>query len=240
MLLLQIETSALACSVALSYKGELVAELESEQPNQHSSSLTLLIQELLASQEKNIQDLSAIAVSEGPGSYTGLRIGVSTAKGICYAQDIPLIGISTLKALYNGFLAETASQKHYGPEDLFMPVIDARRMEVYAKVYDAEGKEILPTGAYVIEHEAFFKEIIKAGSKLHVFGSGAEKYQKLIAELDGQVIIHNNFTSKASYLSSLAYEKFSKEQWEDLAYFEPFYLKEFQPTSPKKKNPLEK
>lgn len=240
MLLLQIETSALACSVALSHQGKLIAELESEQPNQHSSSLTLLIQELLTKQGKSIQDLSAIAVSEGPGSYTGLRIGVSTAKGICYAQDIPLIGVSTLQALYKGFLAEIASRMHYGPEDLFMPVIDARRMEVYAKVYDAEGKEILPTAAYVIEQEEFFKEIINGGRKLHVFGSGAEKYQKLIAELDAQVIIHGKLRSKASYLSNLAYEKFSKEQWEDLAYFEPFYLKEFQPTAPKKKNPLEK
>src|SRR5690606_4834017 len=174
--------------------------------------------ELLTKEGKSIQDLSAIAVSEGPGSYTGLRIGVSTAKGICYAQNIPLIGISTLQALYKGFLAGTASQM-YGVEDLFMPVIDARRMEVYATVYDTEGKEILPTGAYVIEQEDFFKDIIKGGSKLHVFGSGAEKYKKLIAELDGQVIIHGNFSSKASYLSSLAYEKFSKEQWEDLAYF---------------------
>src|SRR5699024_12240147 len=98
-----------------------------------------------------------------------------------------------------------------------MPVIDARRMEVYAKVYDAEGKEILPTRAYVIEQEAFFKEIIKAGSKLHVFGSGAEKYQKLIAVLDGEVIMKNNFNCKILFLIFLVYDKFCKMKMYELA-----------------------
>lgn len=225
-LILQIETSTISCSVAVSLNGQTLAVKEIAERNAHASHLTLFINEVLASSKKTFADLNAIAVSMGPGSYTGLRIGVSTAKGLCFALDIPLIAINTLQAMVGGIA------KWYNDSSvLFCPMIDARRMEVYTAVYNYKLKEVLPISAKIIDQNSF-EDILK-NHRVVFFGDGAMKCEEALSHNSNSVFSENYFNSAAD-MSELALEKFEQGCFEDVAYFEPYYLKDFLITQPKK------
>ncbi|MFD2968341.1 tRNA (adenosine(37)-N6)-threonylcarbamoyltransferase complex dimerization subunit type 1 TsaB [Sphingobacterium bambusae] len=226
---LQIETATPVCAVAVSKNGKTVGKIDADEPNLHASHLTVFIDQLLVEAGIAMEDLDAVAVSMGPGSYTGLRIGVSTAKGLCYGMNIPLIAINTLDAMLAGF-------KEQLPElvmgNVLVPMIDARRMEVYLAKYDDAGVKIRDTEACIIDAD-FFGQYSNQ-QRFVLFGSGADKFETLFAE-DPQVEVISHFANSADFLSGLAYEKYRSEQFVDLVYFEPFYLKDFIATTPKKR-----
>lgn len=220
-LILQIETATQTCSVALAENGKLLHLVERTEKNIHAAAITLFIEELLLQSNKKFSDLDAIAVSMGPGSYTGLRIGVSTAKGICFALDIPLIGINTLAAMSSGFIDNCFSVNKHA---VFCPMIDARRMEVYCAVFNPENQVLLPTEAKIIEDQAFADLFQK--HVIYFFGDGAPKCEDILSQnLNARVM--DDFTNSAAHLTKLAFEKYTQNQFEDVAYFEPYYLKDF-------------
>jgi tRNA threonylcarbamoyladenosine biosynthesis protein TsaB len=163
-------------------------------------------------------DLSAIALSAGPGSYTGLRIGTSAAKGLCYALKIPLIGISTLLAL-----CEAAKEKH-NKANYYIPALDARRMEIYTAVYTNSGEEILKPHARIMDQQTA-SELFNY-SNACIFGDGMPKCLSLIEKMDGLTVL-DKINPSAKYMHAISYQKFLKNQFENVAYFEPFYLKEY-------------
>ena len=214
--ILNIETSTKACSVALHKNGELIVCREDVTANfSHSEKLLKFISELFSDEKLSLSDLDAIAVSMGPGSYTGLRIGVSTAKGLCYGLDIPLISISTLKAMSFGMALEIKA-------DLYCPMIDARRMEVYSAFFDINNTEVRKIQADIIDENSYKKELEK---KVVFFGDGSEKLIEKIK--DKNAIFVSDIHPSAKNMGLLSYQKFTKSLFEDLAYFEPFYLKDF-------------
>ena len=220
-LILHIETATTTCSVALSENDKLLHKVEKTERNIHASALTVYIQELLDFAEKDFKDLAAIAVSMGPGSYTGLRIGVSTAKGLCYALDIPLIAINTLSAMASGFVDRCYSVTHHTS---FCPMIDARRMEVYSAVFN-DKKQVIKETAAVIVDENSFKELLDK-QIVYFFGDGAAKCEEILGKhLNTRLI--DDFENSAADMVSLAYQKFKEKQFEDVAYFEPYYLKDY-------------
>ena len=215
-LILLIETSTKSCSVSLSSENKIIAcKEEVNEQYSHAEKLTVFITELFKTQDFTIKDLDAVAVSKGPGSYTGLRISVSTAKGLCYALDIPLISVSTLKAMAFGMAQKEKS-------DLYCPMIDARRMEVYNAFYNSTNKEIRGIQADIIEEYSYQKELDK---KVLFFGDGAEKCKQMIQHPNAR-FIDGIFPSSKDMLE-IANEKFAEKDFEDIAYFEPFYLKDF-------------
>jgi len=224
--ILQIETATQVCSAALSVNGETIAIKELAAQNIHAGSLTLFIQEVMELAGIGYHDLDAVAVSKGPGSYTGLRIGVSTAKGICFAQDKPLIGINTLQMMAKGFLATNSTYT-----GLICPMIDARRMEVFTALYDQHLNEVLPVSAKIIDEESFLTELNE--QQITFIGDGAMKCSSSIVSANA-VFSDINFNS-ASNMSGLAFEAFKQGHFEDVAYFEPYYLKDFVITQAKKK-----
>jgi tRNA threonylcarbamoyladenosine biosynthesis protein TsaB len=195
---------------------------ETEGQNAHSEKITNFIREVMEEAKIDYPQLDAVAVSQGPGSYTGLRIGVSTAKGICYAADLPLMAIDTLEAMAYGMKDKLGSQ--IGPDDLLIPMIDARRMEVYASVFDANLNKINDTAALVIDENSF--EDLRKDHRLWLFGDGAPKLSKLF---ENQLNIHiiDGFKPSAAYMKVLAERALQQQQFVDVAYFEPFYLKDF-------------
>ena len=214
--ILNIETSTKACSVALHKNGELIVSREDVTTNfSHSEKLLKFISKLFSDAKLSLSDLDAIAVSMGPGSYTGLRIGVSTAKGLCYGLDIPLISISTLKAMSFGMALEIKA-------DLYCPMIDARRMEVYSAFFDINNTEVRKIQADIIDENSYKKELEK---KVVFFGDGSEKIKEKIRHKNAMFI--SNIHPSAKNMGLLSYQKFTKSLFEDLAYFEPFYLKDF-------------
>lgn len=226
--ILQIETATQVCSVALSANGETVAFIDLDEPNVHASRLTLLVTELLQKTGLSFGNLSAVAVSKGPGSYTGLRIGVSTAKGLCYAADLPLIGIDTLEGMTAGFIA------NYSPiagDAKLCPMVDARRMEVFTAVYDGQLQPISSPAAAIIDAQSF--GYLDAGQRIILFGSGADKLDALFVGNE-QVEVVAGFRNSAAHFSLPAYQAFLAEEFADVAYFEPYYLKDFVATTPKK------
>lgn len=224
--ILQIETATPVCSVALSVNGETIALKELAGQNLHASNLTLFIDEVLQLAKLSYAQLDAIAVSKGPGSYTGLRIGVSTAKGLCFALDKPLIAIGTLQMMANGFL-----QQHPNYGGLICPMIDARRMEVFTAVYNNKLQSLETVNAKIIDEKSF---ILELDSNFVTFiGDGAAKCAPVLTHPNAH-FSEANFNS-ANYMSKLAYEAFEKGAFEDVAYFEPFYLKDFVFTTPKSK-----
>ena len=215
-LFLLIETATKSCSVSLSSENKIIAcKEEINEQYSHAEKLTVFITELCKTQDFTIKDLDAVAVSKGPGSYTGLRIGVSTAKGLCYALDIPLISVSTLKAMAFGMAQKEKS-------DLYCPMIDARRMEVYNAFYNSTNKEIRGIQADIIEACSYQKELDK---KVLFFGDGAEKCKQMIQHPNAR-FIDGIFPSSKDMLE-IANEKFAEKDFEDVVYFEPFYLKDF-------------
>ena len=222
----QIETATPVCAVALSIDGKTIAFKEETAQNIHASKLTLFINEIMEQAGIKFNDLDAVAVSKGPGSYTGLRIGVSTAKGLCFALDKPLIGINTLKMMAAGFLSE-----HPNYSGLVCPMIDARRMEVFTAVFDHQLNEVEATNAKIVDENSFLTQLNQ--QQVTFIGNGAEKCSEMINHKNAK-FVSSNFNS-ATNMSALANEAFINENFEDVAYFEPFYLKDFVFTVPKKK-----
>jgi tRNA threonylcarbamoyladenosine biosynthesis protein TsaB len=223
-MILNIETATTNCSVSIAQEGLVVAFKEIAELNySHAEQLHVFIQEVLLEAAVSLSDLKAIAVSKGPGSYTGLRIGVSAAKGLCYALNIPLIAIPTLKSL------SLQCQPKAG--EVVLPMLDARRMEVYISSYDHKGKELHPTEAKILEENSL-SEWMASYSKVYFIGSGAQKafevhHQSNISVLDT--------LPSAKEMAGLSYQKYVAKDFEDVAYFEPYYLKDFMGPIPKKK-----
>jgi len=224
-LILQIETATTSCSVSLAENGKTIAVNEQNERNIHASHITLFIEDVLKWAGYSLKDINAVAVSMGPGSYTGLRIGVSAAKGLCYALDIPLISISTLESMVKGVSEHFSSDRV-----LFCPMIDARRMEVYTAVFDRALNQISGIEAKIID-EASFADLL-ADNRIVFFGDGAEKC-KSVLDLNKNAEFVTDFVNSAKHMSELSFIKFQKEKFEDVAYFEPYYLKDFLVTTPK-------
>ena len=231
-LILNIETATNICSVNLAMDGEIIAFRESNEDKSHAKILTIFIQEIFSETKKELNDLDAIAVSKGPGSYTGLRIGVSTAKGLCYGGDIPLISVSTLKALAHSMcIGVNKTSTSISPNSLFCPMIDARRMEVFSGIFDIENNTIAEISANIIDEDSF-KEVLN-NHPVYFFGNGSDKCKEVLNHKNA-IYIDDIITSSKN-MTSLSEEAFQKQQFEDVAYFEPFYLKDFMATTPKKK-----
>lgn len=214
-ILLNIETASKNCSVSISKNGNTIALKElNEGGYTHAENLHIFIEEVLKTAQLKINEIDAVAVSKGPGSYTGLRIGVSAAKGICYAIDKPLISIDTLKIV--------ASQIAIS-DGLIIPLIDARRMEVYSAVYDTQLQRIRTIDAEILTDTSF--EDYLNNQHVYFLGDGATKCQDLIKHPNA-IYLLNKFPS-ANEMGKLAEEKFNNNDFEDVAYFEPFYLKDF-------------
>ena len=222
--LLHIETATNVCSVALSFNGQVLSLWESSVKNAHSSILTTFIEECFKSAGIKTSEIDAIAVSEGPGSYTGLRIGVATAKGLCYALDKSLIAIPTLKAMASGMLDSVHGTRHSVLGTLLCPMIDARRMEVFSSVFNSGLVEIRKTLAEIID-ETSFSELLLENPILFA-GDGAAKCRPFLEENENACFL-DDFRVSASYMITLAEKKFLCGDFENLAYFEPFYLKDF-------------
>ena len=223
--ILNIETSTEVCSVTIAKNGETLFKKETLEGLSHSELLTVFIEELLAENKFKLNELDAVAVSKGPGSYTGLRIGVSVAKGLCYGLDIPLIAVNSLETM-GAFAAFSSTEKM-----LFCPMIDARRMEVYTALYNANGEEIKPVSAEIIE-EDFLTDFL-ANNKILFFGNGAEKCLTKITHANAA--FGEPKKTSAQFMQKLTEIKYNKNEFEDVAYFEPFYLKNFVATIPKNK-----
>jgi len=221
-MILCLETATPVCSVALNDGCCTIALRETERQNAHSENITNFIREVMEVAKIDYKQLDAVAVSQGPGSYTGLRIGVSTAKGICYAADLPLMAIDTLEAMANGMKMKLGSQ--IADNDLLIPMIDARRMEVYASVFDAQLNRINDTAALVIDEHSF--EDLCRDHHLWLFGDGAPKLSKLF-ENHPNISIVEGFRPSAAYMLPLAEKALREQKFVDVAYFEPFYLKDF-------------
>ena len=213
-IILNIETATKNCSVALAKEGKTIACKEiAEQNFSHAEKLHVFIEELLAENNLQFSDLNAIAVSQGPGSYTGLRIGVSSAKGFCYAMNIPMIAVDTLQLLAKQIQIE---------DGIIIPMIDARRMEVFTAIYDKNYTQIRNTQAEIID-ETSYQEISK---KIHLVGDGTEKFKNTLT--DDKFVFHSNVIfPSAKEMSKLSFERYKISDFVDVAYFEPYYLKDF-------------
>lgn len=222
-LILCIETGTDICSVGIARDGELTSLRESDQGRDHAKHLGLFVDELLRETGIAPDELDAVAVGMGPGSYTGLRIGVSFAKGLCYGQNIPLIAVGSLDAL-----AEVAIEDYEAgildvdnwDDALLCPMVDARRMEVYTRLYSAQGEPLSEVSAEIIDENSFAEQ--RAEHQLIIFGNGAAKCREVMADAT-----YVNITPSARGLARLAQQRLDNGQTEDIAYFEPFYLKDF-------------
>ena len=221
--ILHIETSTKNCSVSIANNGKLFSLKEINTGDySHAEMLHPLINEALLESKLTIKDIEAIAVGKGPGSYTGLRIGVSAAKGLCFANDIPLISINSLEILAQSITIDRG---------LIIPMIDARRMEVYAAIYDQNYNAVRETKAEIIDSHSFLDEL--QNQKVYFLGDGAKKCKEIILHKNA-VFIENAFPS-AKEMATISFNKFKNETTEDVAYFEPFYLKNFVATREKRK-----
>ncbi|WP_370477608.1 tRNA (adenosine(37)-N6)-threonylcarbamoyltransferase complex dimerization subunit type 1 TsaB [Tamlana flava] len=220
-LILNIETATTNCSVSVSKNGETIVLKEDNDKNySHAERLHVYINDVLKEAQIAPQDLSAVAISKGPGSYTGLRIGVSAAKGLCFALDKPLISVSTLESLAHKVNTE---------EGFIVAMLDARRLEVYSAIYDSNHCKIRETQAQILDESAFAEYLEKG--KVYFVGSGVEKTKTLINHPNA-IFIEGELPS-ANEMGHLAYSKYKISDTEDVAYFEPYYLKDFVALKPK-------
>ena len=220
--ILSIESSTQVCSVAVSANGKIIWNKENTELFSHSAVLGIYVKEAIRFVQENQFRLDAVAVSEGPGSYTGLRIGISLAKGICFGLDIPLITLPTLKIMAT----------HLAPSSSFLcPMIDARRMEVYAALYDGNLNEIEPAGAIIINEDSY--QDLLAKNKITFFGNGAGKCKAVICSANA--VFLDGIYPSASNMADDAEKAFVQKMFANIAYFSPVYLKEFQATIPKNK-----
>lgn len=213
-IILNIETATKNCSVALANDGKTIAYKEiAEQNFSHAEKLHVFIEELLSENQLQFSDLSAIAVSQGPGSYTGLRIGVSSAKGFCYAMNIPLIAVDTLQLLAKQIQIE---------DGIIIPMIDARRMEVFTAFYDNNYQQIRTTQAEIIDENSYHE----ISEKIHLVGDGTEKFKNTLTH--EKFVFHSDVIfPSAKEMGELSFDKYKKSDFVDVAYFEPYYLKDF-------------
>lgn len=232
-IILNIETSTEVCSVSLAESGKTLFLKESDEGLNHSKLLTVFIEDLFSENNFEINKIDAVAVSKGPGSYTGLRIGVSVAKGLCYGLDKPLIGIGSIEAMGHYVAANAGEfyQAEDGEELLFCPMIDARRMEVYTALFDAEGNAVNEVTAEIIDENSFADHL--KTKKILFFGNGADKCREKITHENA--LFKGPAKTTARFMQNLAEIKYNKKEFEDVAYFEPFYLKDFVATIPKNK-----
>jgi len=220
-LLLSLETSTHACSCALHQEGRLLAFKESVVDQTTASMLASMIDELFKDLQLKKNQLNAVVVAAGPGSYTGLRIGVATAKGICYALNIPLISVNTLGLMFRQF-EDSGFEMDESPA-WFCPMLDARRMEVYCSMYDSEENMVLPTQAKVIDEGSFVEQL---DERLVFFlGEGAKKCKSVIRHQNARFVFE--VKPSASSLGVIGFEKFQNNEFENTDLFEPFYLKDF-------------
>ncbi|WP_373521166.1 tRNA (adenosine(37)-N6)-threonylcarbamoyltransferase complex dimerization subunit type 1 TsaB [Aquiflexum sp.] len=225
-LILSIESATSICSVALHQNGFFLGLIELNQENVHAKKLILLIESLFKNLGFKTKDLDAVAVSSGPGSYTGLRIGVSIAKGLAYAHDIPLIGVDTLRALAHQVIPICSDG------DFIIPLMDARRMEIYMSILSSKGEIVESSKPLIVEDNPFL-EYLQNG-KVYFLGDGVEKLKRI---LDHPNAVFSNILNSSRSMGELAFDKYQKSEFESLAYFEPNYLKEFRVIA-SKKNPL--
>lgn len=221
-LILNLETATTVCSVALAKDGQVIASKEQHGDYSHAENLTLFIEAVLKQAKLSLTDVDAIAISKGPGSYTGLRIGVSTAKGLCYSLNKPLIAIDTLQHLALAGATELGTTAV--ADSLFCPMIDARRMEVYCGVYDKNNKEVKPVAAEIIDEQSFSG--LLNDHTIYFFGDGAMKCKNVLDKNPNAVFLDRVVISAKS-MAMLAEKAFWEKRFEDTAYFEPFYLKDF-------------
>jgi tRNA threonylcarbamoyladenosine biosynthesis protein TsaB len=221
-LILCLETSTTQCSVGLARDGQLIA-LKEEKSEQymHSEWLHVFIEQVLEEAGVEVSVLDAVAVGKGPGSYTGLRIGVSAAKGLCFAQNLKLIALPTLDILARQIEAH----------GVLIPLLDARRMEVYSKVLDSDFRELRATDAEVIDEHSF--KAFRGDQTVYLIGPGAEKCREVLGE-EG-VCYHTETLPSVRQMAAMAQEKYERDEVEDVAYFEPYYLKDFVLQKPKPK-----
>ena len=213
-IILNIETATKNCSVSLSKNGKtLFCKEHADQGYSHAEKLHVFIDEVIKECKVDIKEINAVAVSKGPGSYTGLRIGVSAAKGLCYALNIPLIAIDTLE-----ILASKVNQN----DGLIVPMIDARRMEVYSAVFNRDKKIVSETNAEILDENSY----AQVNEKIYFLGDCPEKCKKVLTKSNYQFLPEIIFPS-ANEMSELSFQKFIAKEFEDVAYFEPFYLKDF-------------
>lgn len=227
-MILCLETATGVCSAALCDEKRVHGVAEAPPGKSHAAALTVIIQQLMTENRIRPSDLDAVAVSKGPGSYTGLRIGVSAAKGIAYGAGIPLIAVNTLEAMCSGYISRFPDDLNNGI--LLCPMIDARRMEVYNAVFTADGKQVRETAATIVDSESFGE--LLAQNKVIFFGNGADKCRGTITHPGA--IFREGFSPSASYLHIPSVNALRNKEFEDVAYFEPYYLKEFIATVPKK------
>lgn len=232
-IILNIETSTEVCSVTLAKDGETLFQKESSDGLNHSKLLTVFIENLFEENNFELTQLDAVAVSKGPGSYTGLRIGVSVAKGLCYGLNIPLIAIGSLDSMADHVASEMKEYFDSEQDDkvLICPMIDARRMEVYTALYGSNGEPILPVSAEIIDENSFTEHL--NDHKILFFGNGAEKCRIKITHPNA--VFAGPGKTSARFMQKLSEKKYNMRQFEDVAYFEPFYLKDFVATIPKNK-----
>jgi len=232
-LILNIETATKSCSVAIGKDGKTIANAEIHGLQSHASNLTLLIERCLKKVGKKLTDLDAIAVSEGPGSYTGLRIGLSTAKGICYTLEKPMIAVSTLAALANATKLQLKNQADFDFNNVvFCPMIDARRMEVYTTIYDKEMNLLKEIQPLVIENEDYWETYFINNQTVIFSGDGAEKCREIITNKNAQFVTQLN---DAKGMVEISEQHFQAKDFADVAYSSPFYLKSPNITKPRNK-----
>ena len=227
--ILLIETATDICSAAVSHEGIIISSERIDEPRQQASRLTPLILSVVNNAGMSMDDIDAVAVSSGPGSYTGLRTGVSTAKGICFGAGFPLIGICTLTVTAMGVLNAVDC-----PDTLIIPMIDARRMEVYTALFDASGKRLSEISAVILEPETF-SDVMGAYRRIIITGDGAAKYENILAGQYRDRCVFLPGHPCAEHMAVPAWEAMKEKRFEDTAYFEPFYLKEFQASSPSRR-----
>lgn len=225
--ILQIETSTTVCSAVLSQNSVCIMERTEFSGLSHATMLSLFLQEMSDFLRKEKLTIDAVSVSCGPGSYTGLRIGVSSAKGLCYGWNVPLIAVDTLSVLCEGLLEKGVMLDE---DDLLCPMIDARRMEVYTAFYNKELEQVMPVVAMVISEESF-ADVLK-NHRVYFFGNGAEKCCKVLKHQNAVFV--PDILPLARNMTKLSATFFAQEKFQDVAYFEPFYLKDFIATLPKK------
>lgn len=222
--LLCLDTSTDICSVGLFHGEELLAIKETERSFSHSEVISLFIEDVIQQGGISPQDLSAVAVAGGPGSYTALRIGVSTAKGLCYALDIPLIALDTLDILVEG-IKDQASE-----EDVIVPLLDARRKEVYRAIYSGTGDQLSEVEPYILNEHSF--EFLSGFNKVHFVGDGVPKSKEILSIGNG---VFHELLNSARWMGELVNHKYAKGDYEDLHNYEPFYYKTPNITTSKKK-----
>jgi len=229
--ILHLESSTSICSVALAQDGKLIDLMESNEGQNHARLLGVFAQDILQKNGITATQLAAVAVSEGPGSYTGLRIGVSLAKGLCYMNQIPLIAVSPLQSM----AAQVIDRKNelgleLDDQSLLVPMIDARRMEVYTATYSTQNQLINDVSSVIVDADSFSEEL--TNKKLIIFGNGAEKCLPVLTHANATIL--SGIQTSAQFMCGLAWEAYRNKQFANLAYFEPFYLKDFIAGKPRK------